>query len=226
MLSDPNLTYLLLVVGLWASVFGLYVPGTGVVELLAAIGMLGALLALAANPATNWLFAVLIGVGVLSYMLLPLYRREWARWALLGLVLQAFGGFFLFTDSAVSPLLIGVTVAISFGLYQLVLVPFHRKQTSLPTVGDEELLEGAHGYVVKPLDPVGTVNVNSELWTAYSSEPLPSGTYVQVVSKEGLRLFVERAKPKRTPRLAQAEDADAPSEPPIEAVRKEDDGLL
>jgi len=224
--SDPNLTYLLLVIGLWASVFGLYIPGTGLVELLAAIGLTGALLALAANPATNWIFAVLIGVGVLSYMLLPLYRREWARWALLGLVLQAISGFFLFTDTVVSPVLIGVTVAISFGLYQLVLLPFHRKQVSQPTVGEDELIEGAYGYVVKPLDPVGTVNVNSELWTAYSAEPLPSGTYVQVVSKEGLRLFVERAKQKRAPRLAQAEDAEVPPDLPLETLRKEDDRLL
>ncbi len=222
---DPNVTYLLLLLGLWASVFGLYVPGTGVVEALAALAMIGALLALAANPATNWLFVVLLGVGVLGYMLLPLYRREWARWALLGLVLQAVGGLFLFTDMLVSPVLIALTAALSFGFYQLVLLPFHRKQLSQPTVGEDETLEGSHGYVVKPLEPVGTVNVNSELWTAYSNEPLPSGTYVEVVSKEGLRLFVVRAKPKHVPPMA-AESADKlSSEPPLKALRREDDLL-
>ncbi|MBO9308987.1 MAG: hypothetical protein J7551_04295 [Chloroflexi bacterium] len=226
LVSDPNLAYLLLVVGLWASVFGLYVSGTGIVELIAAIGMVGALLALAANPATNWIFAVLIGVGVLSYMLLPLYRREWARWAPLGLVLQTISSFFLFTDTVVSPVLIGVTAAISFGLYQFVLLPFYRKQVSQPTVSEDELIEGACGYVVKPLDPVGTVNVNGELWTAYSAEPLPSGTYVQVISKEGLRLLVERAKPKRAPRLAQAEDAEASPDLPLRAPREENDSLV
>jgi membrane-bound serine protease (ClpP class) len=224
--SDPNLTYLLLIVGLWASVFGLYISGTGLVELLAAIGMIGALLALAANPATNWIFAVLIGAGVLSYTLLPLYKREWARWAPLGLALQAISSFFLFTDTAISPVLIGVTVAISFGLYQLVLLPFHRKQVSPPVVGEDEPIEGAYGYVVKPLDPVGTVNVDGELWTAYSAEPLPSGTYVQVISREGLRLRVERAKLKQAPHLAQTEDAEALPDLPLRALREEDDSLV
>ncbi len=42
---DPNLTYLLLLLGLWASVFGVYVPGTGFIELLAAG---------AADPAQFW----------------------------------------------------------------------------------------------------------------------------------------------------------------------------
>lgn len=225
-MENPNITYLLLIVGLWASVFGLYIPGTGVVEILAAIALGGALLALAANPATNWLFAVLLGVGVLGYLLLPLYRREWARFALLGLVLQAIGGLFLFTEMLVSPVLIGVTVAISFGIYQLVLLPFHRKQTSEPVVGDDELLSGAFGYVVKPLDPVGTVNVNSELWTAYSNETLPAGEYVQVVAKEGLRLYVERAKHKHTPRLAAVED-EKPLDLPLEAkaLREDEDSL-
>ncbi|MCS6871671.1 MAG: hypothetical protein NZ571_09455 [Anaerolineae bacterium] len=221
---DPNLTYLLFVFGLWTSVFGLYIPGTGIVELLAGAAIVGALITLAANPATNWLFVVLLGIGVLSYMLLPLYRREWARFALLGLVLQAVSGLFLFTDAPVSPILIGVTVAISFGLYQFVLMPFHRKQTSEPTVGEDELLEGAHGYVVKPLDPIGTVNVNSELWTAYSNESLPSGTYVRVVSKEGLRLFVERAKPKHTPRLTESAE-EPPPDLPLQALRHEDESL-
>jgi hypothetical protein len=49
---------------------------------------------------------------------------------------------------------------------------------------------------------------------------------VQVVSKEGLRLFVERAKQKRAPRLAQAGDAEMPPDLPLETLRKEDDRLL
>ncbi|PJF37413.1 MAG: hypothetical protein CUN49_00385 [Candidatus Thermofonsia Clade 1 bacterium] len=220
---DPNLTYLLLLLGLWASVFGVYVPGTGFIELLAAGALIGAILALVTNPATNWLFVVLLGMGVLGYMLLPLYRREMARWALLGLVAQALSGLFLFTDASVSPVIVGVTAAISLGLYQLVLLPFYRKQISQPTVGEDEQLEGAHGYVVKPLDPVGTVNVNSELWTAYSNEPLPSGTYVEVVSKEGLRLFVRRAKPKHLPRLAESQAEENPPDVPLESLYRSDE---
>ncbi|GAB4544735.1 MAG: hypothetical protein OHK0023_02000 [Anaerolineae bacterium] len=198
-MADPNLIYLLYLVGLWSSVFGLYIPGTGAAEGIAAISMIGALIALAVNPATNWLAAVLLGAGVVGFMLLPIYQQRWARFALVGLVAQVVGGLLLFGMGAVSPVLVGLTAAISFGMYQLVLLPFHRKQTSLPVIDDEKAILNASGYVVKALDPVGTVNIQGELWTAYSSEPLSEGTYVAVVAKEGLRLFVEPTKHKHRP---------------------------
>lgn len=209
--SDPNVVYLLLLLGLWSSVFGLYIPGTGVLEVLALLTVIGSLLALAVNPATNWLAAILIGVGVLGYMFIPLYRRAWARFAGLGLVAQAVGGLFLFnatTSASVSPLFVTFTVGLSFLFYKFVLLPFAEKQSHQPVLGDEELLPGAFGTVVKALDPVGTVNVRSELWTAYADEPIAAGEHIMVISKEGLRLFVEKAKHKRRPLQVQQENSN------------------
>lgn len=57
-------------------------------------------------------------------------------------------------------------------------------------VGANRLL-GAPGVVVKDLDPVGTVRVRGETWTAESlSGPLREGTAVEVVEIEGLHLKV------------------------------------
>jgi membrane-bound ClpP family serine protease len=55
------------------------------------------------------------------------------------------------------------------------------------------------GRVVKALDPIGTVQVNSELWTATSSKTLASGTRVVIQERNGLQLFVEATKDKREP---------------------------
>jgi membrane-bound ClpP family serine protease len=52
-------------------------------------------------------------------------------------------------------------------------------------------VRGAHGVVMKTLDPVGTVRVNGELWSAESlSGSLPVGSAVHVVGVDGLRLLV------------------------------------
>jgi membrane-bound serine protease (ClpP class) len=198
--ADPNVIYLLLLVGLWASVFGIYIPGTGVVEGVAVVTLAGALIALVSNPATNWLAVLLIGAGVLGYMLIPLYRHSLARLALVGLILQAVGGIFLFSGTSVSLLIIVATIGITLFFYQFALLRILEKQTNEPSVGDEELLPGSLGQVSKALDPVGIVNVRSESWTAYSNEPLQPGETIVVVAKEGLRLYVEKAKPKRRPR--------------------------
>jgi membrane-bound ClpP family serine protease len=43
------------------------------------------------------------------------------------------------------------------------------------------------------LSPEGVVRVQSEEWTAVAmDEPIPAGTPVEVVSVEGLRLYVRR----------------------------------
>ncbi len=92
------------------------------------------------NPATNWLFVGFAGHGryCLAICSCRCIDAKMARWALLGLVAQALSGLFLFTDASVSPVIVGVTAAISLGLYQLVLLPFYRKQISQPTVGEDE----------------------------------------------------------------------------------------
>ena len=62
---------------------------------------------------------------------------------------------------------------------------------------DDEPLIGTEGYVQRALDPVGTVYVRGESWTARSEAPLAAGTEVAVVDQEGLTLFVEAIKHKR-----------------------------
>jgi membrane-bound ClpP family serine protease len=56
------------------------------------------------------------------------------------------------------------------------------------------LAAGAQGVALTTLAPEGVVRVQSEEWTAVATtdEPIPAGTPVEVVSVEGLRLYVRR----------------------------------
>ena len=53
-LLDPNVVYLMLLLGLWASALAIYIPGTGLWEVIALAILAGALYLLSTLP-TNWL---------------------------------------------------------------------------------------------------------------------------------------------------------------------------
>lgn len=193
---DPNVLYVVLLASLWVSVTAVYLPGTGVVEILAFVGVVGSILLLAAMP-TNWLAAVALVVGVMGFLSFPFLNRKWANLAMLGLILQFIGSFTLFNGLAVSPALIIVIIGISLLYHRFVLMPALETQHAAPAMQEDKPIVGEYGYVQKQLDPVGTVLVRGESWTARADEPIASGTEIVVVEREGLTLFVEPLKHKR-----------------------------
>lgn len=193
---DPNLVYFLLMFGLWIGVTATYLPGTGIVEVIALVALLGTAVLLMALP-TNWLAVLLLVVGVLGFIIIPFIERRESLLAIGGLALQGVGGLLLFTDRSVSVLMIVVMLAIQYAYYRGVLVPMLRNVSEYTYEPRENLLIGAVGKVVKPLDPIGTVNVNSELWTATSDRRLKTGEEVVVIERRGLQLYVEGVKHKR-----------------------------
>jgi membrane-bound serine protease (ClpP class) len=194
--ADPNVVYLILIVGLWASALAVYIPGTGVPEGIALVVLSAALFLLAALP-TNWLAVLALVVGILGFLLVPLYKQHLSALALVGLAFQVAGSIFLFNGLTVSWLIIAISAAMSLAFYQFVLLPAREIRNRQPVLGDEQLLPGASGRVVMGINPIGTVNVRGELWTAYSDQPLQTGDEVVVVEKQGLQLHVEKVKTKR-----------------------------
>ncbi len=193
---DPNIVYLILIVGLWLSVTAAYVPGTGVVEVLAIIGVLAALFTLANMP-TNWWSVILIVVGVLGFLVIPFLDSRFALLALAGLALQAAGSLTLFNGVQVSLPLIVVTIGASLIYHRFALMRVLDYHRTTPAMLEDEPLVGLHGYVQRALDPVGTVYVRGEAWTARSEQKLDAGTEIAVVDQEGLTLYVEPVKQKR-----------------------------
>lgn len=200
-MTDPNIVYLVAVLGLWFSVTAVYVPGTVLVEKLAFVGIAGAAILLFQMP-TNWLAVMALIVGVLGFIIIPFLKTEIAPLAIVGLALQGFGGYFLFYDRPVSPLLIGFTLLIQFAYHTYVLMPMLRqiRERAAQPVDRDSQLVGMQGRVTKALDPIGTVQVNGELWTALSVEAdvtIEPGETVVVIGREGLQLTVESLKRKR-----------------------------
>lgn len=193
---DPNLVYLILIAGLWLSVTAAYIPGTGIVEVLALVGVVAALLALATMP-TNWWAVILIVIGVLGFLIMPFIDRRFALLAVGGLALQAVGSLTLFTGVSVALPLVVVTVAAALLYHRFALLPTLEHHRGSPAMLEDEPLTGLHGYVQRALDPVGTVYVRGESWSARSDDKIDAGTEIAVVDQEGLTLYVEPVKHKR-----------------------------
>jgi membrane-bound ClpP family serine protease len=64
----------------------------------------------------------------------------------------------------------------------------HRLQSPL----DPSLVLNQIGDVRTPIDPIGTVYVGGELWSAWADEVIPTGVDIRVKDREGLVLKVER----------------------------------
>ncbi|MFQ3648591.1 MAG: NfeD family protein [Anaerolineae bacterium] len=191
---DPNIVYLGLVVALWSVVTIVYSPGTIILEIISAVLTIGTL-ALLVNMPTNWLAVVLVVIGVSGFLALPFVSIRFARFADLGLLLQIAGGLLLFREGPqVSPVIVLATVLVAWVYHRFVLMPALRLHAKSASEDEASRLVGMRGRVTRAIDPVGTVYVNGESWTARSPESLDVNTEVVVVRKAGLELFVEKAK--------------------------------
>ena len=192
-LQDPNVVYLLLMAGLWVSATGTYIPGTGVAEIGGAALIIGTLYLLGLL-ATNWIAVIALVAGTSLFFLLPLLKSEWEHFAIGGLVLQALASLFLFTDAAVSPVLIALAALLGWLYHRGILRSILRQQRELSSTQKDAFLVGARGRVMGAIEDRGTVQVNGELWTARSRSRLESGTEIVVTQQDGLELRVEKAK--------------------------------
>lgn len=193
---DPNVVYLALIVGLWLGVTATYMPGTGLLEVLAGATLIGAVFMLGNMP-TNWGAVIILVLGVLSFIVMPFLKRQFVPLAVGGLVLQAVGGLFMFHGVVVSPLIVLLSVVLPLGYYRYALLPILDRMQAHPVMDDDDSLIGARGRVVQPLNPTGTVRVRGETWTATSDHPLEAGDEVVVVERDGLNIYVEGIKRKR-----------------------------
>jgi len=195
LLINPNVAYLLLIIGIWAAITAFIMPGTGLPESIAAVSLALAITGLAQLP-INFVGAAMIALG---FILFVLEFKVVSHGALTvgGVVSFALGSVFLVRPREAQPgislWVVGIaTVATT--IFFVVAVAAALRTFRLPVfTSPQQRLIGARGVVRQPLKPVGTVQVKSELWSAVADESLEAGTPVVVTAIEGLKLRVARA---------------------------------
>lgn len=193
-LLDANAAYVFLVVGMLLTLMALLTPGTGLFEISALFALLLAgygAYNLGINP---WALVPLALAGVPFLYAIRVQRGR--TWLLISTILLVMGGSLLLFPGedggliGVNPLLAGVVSLAASGILWLFVERTLAVMMS-PTAHDAHHLIGKIGEARTDIDGEGSVQVNSELWSARSSTPIPAGSKVRIVGKEGLVLIVE-----------------------------------
>jgi membrane-bound serine protease (ClpP class) len=192
--SDPNIAFILLMIGVYGILLEFWNPGTLVSGTIGAISLILALTALTVLPVHYGALGLLI-LGI-ALMVGEALTPGFGVLGIGGVLAFIAGAAFLFEGPgadmsfAVSlPLIISfaaITAALVFGVIAAALQARKRP----PATGSEELI-GSIGQVVDWPGPQGSVRVHGEIWAARGARPLNPGDSVRVVGRDGLTLIVE-----------------------------------
>ena len=192
-LADPNIAYLLMMLGFYGLLFELQNPGSVLPGIVGGISLLLAFFALSTLP-VNAAGVALIVLGV-AFLLAEIKVHSHGLLAVGGTISLALGGLMLFQGVAVRValpvvlLVTGTTVAFFLGI-----VGAGLRARSRPVATRSAGLVGRLGIVVERLAPAGRVRFGDEVWNATADQVLDPGATVEVAELKGL---VVRVRPAR-----------------------------
>jgi len=191
-LVDPNIAYLLLMLGFYGILFELQNPGAILPGVAGAIFLLLAFLALSALPVNAAGVALLVlGVG---FLLAEIKVHSHGMLAVGGAFALAIGGLILFDDASihVAVPLVFATTAVTVAFF-LVVIGFAIRGRRGPRATGKVALLGRRALVVERLSPRGRVRLDAEVWNAEAAAAIEVGAEVIVTGIEGLTLRVRPA---------------------------------
>ncbi|MEE8400994.1 MAG: nodulation protein NfeD [Candidatus Hydrothermarchaeaceae archaeon] len=195
LLSDPNIAYILFIVGFYGLIFELSSPGA---ILPGVVGGISILLAL-------WSFQALtvstagLGLIVFAILLFAAETQVPSHGVLaVGGTISLFLGSIFLLDTEKEPfvqislnLILAVTLLTA--LFFAILIGFIAKAQKLrPSTGMEGMV-GKTGIAKSRLDPEGDVFIRGELWRARAEGAVRKDRKVKVLGAENLVLIVEEA---------------------------------
>ena len=194
-ISDPNIAYILMMLGFYGLLFELYNPGAIFPGVLGGICLILAFFAMQALP-VNWAGILLIILALILF-LLEIKIVSHGVLSIGGGVALILGSVMLFKGGADLPSLavkvswsVIMTIVLVTILFFMVVITFGiRAQKRKPDYGREALMDKP-ATVMETLDPEGMVRVEGELWTAYSDEKHEKGEVLKVIGIEGMKLKV------------------------------------
>lgn len=194
-ISNPNIAYLLLMLGFVGLFFELSNPGVLLPGVIGAISLILAFFALQALP-VNYAGILLILLALILFIA-EVKVVSYGMLTISGIVAMTLGSLMLFRSPVpelrLSWSVIFITVASITGFFTWAVTGGIRAHLRKPTTGSEGLT-GEKGTADTDLVPEGTVLVHGEYWSAFSDDqPIRRGEQVEVVEVAGLRLRVKRA---------------------------------
>ena len=188
-IADPNIAYILMMIGLAGLYFELSHPGAIFPGVIGAISLILAFYSFQTLP-VNYAGLLLIALAIILFII----EVKVASYGLLsigGVISLTLGSIMLFEDLRVSLELMAPTILLIGGFFVIVSALAFRAYRSKPKVGMEGLM-GEIGLVKERIDPEGLIFVHGEYWHARASERIEPGEKVEVEAADGLILKVKR----------------------------------
>lgn len=195
-ISDPNVAYVLMTIGMIGVIAELYNPGAILPGVIGAISLILAFYAFQSLP-VSYAGVLLIFLGIL-FLILEVTVTSYGVLAIGGVISMVLGSLLLMNQEfpyyQVSWTVILPVVILALG-FTFFVVRFGVRALRGPATTGAEGMIGQIGLTKTPLTPRGKISIRGELWDAVSDEPISSGQPIQVTRIEGLTL---RVKPTAT----------------------------
>ena len=197
-LINPNVAYLLLVVGIVMVIMALFAPGTGIIELGAFFLLLLAGWEMSQLPINLWALGLLV-LGVIPFIL-AVRKSHKMVYLVIALIAFIIGSIYLFKGEywwqpGVNPILAIVTSLLAGGYIWIAVTKVMETEYMRPQHGISQLI-GKIGEAKTDIFDEGSVQIESELWSAHSTVPIDVGKDVRVVKINGFILEVQPVAPK------------------------------
>jgi membrane-bound serine protease (ClpP class) len=192
-ISNPNIAYILLMIGIYGLIFEFMNPGFIVPGVAGAICLLLGLYALHVLP-VNYTGVALILLGI-ALMVTEAFVPSFGALGIGGIVAFVIGSLMLIDTESVPGLeisrsLIATVAVVSAAFFILVVGMAVRARRKKVVSGSEEMI-GAEGRALEDFNDEGSVFIHSETWRAKTPTPIKKDQPVRVTGREGLLLMVE-----------------------------------
>ena len=191
-ISNPNIAYILLMIGLAGLYFELSHPGAIFPGVIGGISLVLAFFALQTLP-VNYAGILLIVLAII-FFIMEMKIASYGLLSVAGFISLLLGSLMLFkgtgSDMKLSLTVLLPTLILISGFFAFVAGLVFRAQISKPRTGTKGLV-GEIGIVKKALTPEGKVFVHGELWNARAQKEIGENVKVRVVDVENLILEVE-----------------------------------
>lgn len=174
-ITDPNVAYLLLTLGIWALIIGFLTPGWHVPETVGAIMIILAIIGFGYFGYNS--AGILLIIVAMLFFIAEALTPTFGLFTVAGLITFIIGGILLFgggeeylvrkevfSQLRILIITVGAILAAFFAFGMAAVIRAHKKKAR---TGKEEMI-GLIGTVVEELNPEGMIKVRGELWKARS----------------------------------------------------------
>jgi len=200
LLTDPNISFLLIAIGIQAVLIEISSPGGWVAGFIGVVCLTLAVYGIGILP-VNW-FGIIFMVTAFVLFILDIKAPTHGALTAAGVASFIVGALVLFNSPGTPDFLrvsvpLVVTSGIVIGLLFLTILMFALRAMRRPISSGAETFVGKIGTATSWKDAGGQVQLQSELWTADAtddSSKIRKGDKVEVVEVKGLRLKVRKKK--------------------------------